>query len=88
MIGMSDIVIGNEKQKYLPILWGYFRALRFAGDLTDWGVDEIQIEHFELNDEDETRPISRHVEKQKIFQEKANFEDPFDVGVYQELLTA
>lgn len=24
--------------KYIPVLWGYFRAIRFAGDLTDLGM--------------------------------------------------
>jgi isopenicillin N synthase-like dioxygenase len=34
--------------QYHGILWGYFRAIRFAGDLTDLGV-EIQISDFSKN---------------------------------------
>jgi isopenicillin N synthase-like dioxygenase len=42
--------------EYHGILWGYFRAIRFAGDLTDLGV-EIQISDFckKKNPENEER---------------------------------
>jgi hypothetical protein len=39
----SDSVQAVDHTKYHDILWGYFRAVRFAGDLTDLGV-ELQIE--------------------------------------------
>lgn len=33
-------------ERYYPCCWGYFRAVRFAGDLTDLGT-EIQVTDFE-----------------------------------------
>ena len=36
----------QNKAVYEPYLWGYFQAVRFAGDLTDHGV-EIQIGDYE-----------------------------------------
>ncbi|KAL7462371.1 hypothetical protein ACHAXS_002749 [Conticribra weissflogii] len=42
--GMDDL----EPTKYQPCLWGYFRAVRFAGDLTDLGV-EIQTSHYKVD---------------------------------------
>jgi isopenicillin N synthase-like dioxygenase len=36
-----------EDLHYHPCLWGYFRAVRFAGDFTDLGV-EIQIEDYKV----------------------------------------
>ncbi|KAL3943022.1 MAG: hypothetical protein SGBAC_002881 [Bacillariaceae sp.] len=62
-----------------PVLWGYFRAVRFAGDLTDLGV-EIQIEDF-LRDKN-----SKHFETQKLFQELANFKTPFSVETFKSIL--
>lgn len=74
----------NEKsqqalQKYHPCLWGYFRALRFAGDLTDLGV-EIQTSDFMVG------AGSSHIEKQQRFMEVVNFEEPFDVEKYRHIL--
>ncbi len=37
-----------EPTKYQPCLWGFFRAVRFAGDLTDLGV-EIQTSHYKVD---------------------------------------
>ncbi|KAL9180998.1 hypothetical protein ACHAXT_009803 [Thalassiosira profunda] len=65
--------------KYHPCLWGYFRALRFAGDLTDLGV-EIQTSHFKVGSE------SDHIEKQKRFMSVIDFEEPFDVEKYRRIL--
>ena len=65
--------------KYHPCLWGYFRALRFAGDLTDLGV-EIQTSHFKIGAE------SSHIETQRKFMEVVNFEEPFDVEKYRHIL--
>ena len=65
--------------KYHPCLWGYFRALRFAGDLTDLGV-EIQTSHFKVGSE------SDHIEKQRRFIDAVNFQEPFDVEKYRRIL--
>ena len=64
---------------YRPCLWGYFRAVRFAGDLTDLGV-EIQTNDFLKADK------SRHVEKQRVFETKADFHEAFSVETYRPLL--
>uniref|UniRef100_A0A7S3P576 Fe2OG dioxygenase domain-containing protein n=1 Tax=Amphora coffeiformis TaxID=265554 RepID=A0A7S3P576_9STRA len=87
----------NASPKYHPCLWGYFRAVRFAGDFTDLGV-EIQIEDYETNAEnanDEVeQPVSEkshdahpNIRRQKIFAEKACMEEPFDVDGFRALLT-
>jgi hypothetical protein len=77
--------------RYHPCLWGYFRAVRFAGDLTDLGV-EIQVEDFEIrNDEEKEERISNsnkttHLQKQEVFAEKARFDEPFSVEGFRYLL--
>lgn len=77
--------------RYHPCLWGYFRAVRFAGDLTDLGV-EIQIEVFDnRNDEEkeERSPSSNkttHLQKQEVFAENARFDEPFSVERFRDLL--
>ena len=68
-----------QSLKYHPCLWGYFRALRFAGDLTDLGV-EIQTSHFKVGLE------SSHIEKQRRFMEVVDFEEPFNVEKYRHIL--
>ena len=65
--------------QYEPCLWGYFRALRFAGDLTDLGL-EIQTSHFKVGS------TSDHLERQKRFMEEVNFREPFDVEKYRHIL--
>ena len=67
----------HQVVKYKPCLWGYFRALRFAGDLTDLGV-EIQTSHYRVDSS------SDHPVKQMILLE--NFREPFDVEKYRKLL--
>jgi isopenicillin N synthase-like dioxygenase len=77
--------------RYHPCLWGYFRAVRFAGDLTDLGV-EIQVEDFEIrNDEEKEERLSSsnkttHLQKQEVFAEKARFDEPFSVESFRYLL--
>jgi len=70
----------NNDPLFNDILWGYFRAVRFAGDLTDLGV-EIQVAHFLKADEDNT-----HKMKQEIFVKELDFTTPFDVEQYSSLL--
>ena len=69
----------KKEIKYRPCLWGYFRALRFAGDLTDLGV-EIQTSHFKMD------TTSDHIEKQDEFQKAVNFEENFNVEKYRSIL--
>lgn len=74
---------GEKTPIYHPVLWGYFRAVRFAGDLTDLGV-EIQIEDFLLDNKNDTA----HVDKQHKFEQQADFNLPFSVTKYRPLLTS
>jgi hypothetical protein len=69
--------------KYHPVLWGYFRAVRFAGDLTDLGV-EIQIDDFEISN----TTSSPHIRRQEEFAKIVNFEEPFSVEKFRTLLTS
>jgi isopenicillin N synthase-like dioxygenase len=69
----------TEIARYKPCLWGYFRALRFAGDLTDLGV-EIQTSHYKTNSD------SNHPMKQMVLLENVGFEQPFDVDKYRQVL--
>lgn len=84
-----------EPKKYLPCLWGYFRAVRFAGDLTDLGV-EIQTSHYKMDvgsgkvkdekrDNEEELSLS-HVEKQRKFLDCVDFREAFDVEKYRDIL--
>lgn len=79
--------------RYHPCLWGYFRAVRFAGDLTDLGV-EIQIDDYEIVDDEkgsngnnQSPPSkSQHIKKQAVFESICNFSEPFSVEKYRDLL--
>mmetsp|Transcript_31189 Transcript_31189/g.63614 ORF Transcript_31189/g.63614 Transcript_31189/m.63614 type:complete len:159 (-) Transcript_31189:1671-2147(-) len=84
-----------EPKKYLPCLWGYFRAVRFAGDLTDLGV-EIQTSHFKMvvgsgkveeeKRDKEEKSSTSHVEKQHKFLDCVDFREAFDVEKYRDIL--
>ena len=58
--------------KYRPCNWGYFRAVRFAGDFTDLGV-EIQIDDYQ------TDHSSPHEYLQMKFGQHFLFHKPFNV---------
>lgn len=76
--------LNSEKDNmYHAVLWGYFRAVRFAGDLTDLGV-EIQVEDFESRIGND----SHHLSKQKVFAAHASFNEPFSVEKYRPLLAS
>ena len=60
--------------------WGYFRALRFAGDFTDFGT-EIQIADFAKGS------ASWHVANQARFMREVDFGVSFDVDAMRPLLT-
>ena len=69
--------------EYLPCVWGYFRAQRFAGDFADYGT-EIQISDFAVGPGGE--PTSWHVDNQARFMQKADFGAPFSVEANRPLL--
>ena len=71
----------GEKENYDECLWGYFRAVRFAGDLTDLGV-EIQIEDFEKSNESR----SSHLDRQNEFNNGGWCGRPFNVDQYKQIL--
>ncbi len=79
----EELVEPLKNSKSLPmfdsVLWGYFRAIRFAGDLTDLGV-EIQVSHFRKESD------NAHKQKQELFAEQADFKVPFNVKKYAPLL--
>jgi hypothetical protein len=75
----ADAAGGDDESNYHPVLWGYYRAVRFAGDLTDLGV-EIQVEDFE------TQTSSHHLDKQQVFASQARFDEPFSVDKFRHLL--
>jgi hypothetical protein len=91
----------NDEAKYHPVLWGYFRAVRFAGDLTNLGV-EIQIEHFLTqqpvdpaseqentttgSDSETKKKQSDHLHKQDVFAKVVDFKVPFSVEKFRPLL--
>jgi len=77
----KSISDGNSLvEVYRPVLWGYFRALRFAGDFTDLGV-EIQISDYETE-----KQKSAHIKIQEEFQNLCNFYEPFNIEKYRALL--
>lgn len=71
--------VSDNESIYEPCLWGYFRAVRFAGDLTDLGV-EIQASDYERTQQ------STHLDKQERFEKEAQFHEPFSVERYRPLL--
>lgn len=71
--------VSEDEAVYEPCLWGYFRAVRFAGDLTDLGV-EIQASDYERSQD------SHHLAKQVRFEKEAQFHEPFSVEKYKPLL--
>jgi hypothetical protein len=79
----ADAAVAPPALRYHPVLWGYFRAVRFAGDLTDLGV-EIQVSDFEITS-DPSSP-ARHVDKQKRFAEACDFSAAFSVEAHRDLL--
>ena len=78
---VRPFVSDKSKSKYTKCLWGYFRAVRFAGDLTDLGV-EIQIDDFEKAKDNG----SAHLDRQGEFYDEGHCDIPFDVGHYEHLL--
>lgn len=66
--------------QYDELVWGYFRAMRFAGDFADYGT-EIQIADFAKGSD------SWHVENQRRFMAAADFNMSFDVEANRALLT-
>lgn len=71
--------VPDEERIYEPCLWGYFRAVRFAGDLTNLGV-EIQASDYERTKK------SPHLDKQERFENEATFHEAFSVERYRPLL--
>lgn len=65
--------------RYAPVVWGYFRAQRFAGDFADFGT-EIQISDFAASD-------SWHVANQARFVDEVDFEKPFSLEENRRLLS-
>lgn len=71
----------TNKRHYHNCFWGHFRAVRFARDLTDLGV-EIQVEDF-MKDNGCPSP---HIAKQEVFVTEADFGVPLSVEKYRPLL--
>jgi len=69
----------KSEPKFNDVVWGYFRAVRFAGDLTDLGL-EIQVSHFLREAE------NPHQRKQEVFVDEVDFGVPFNVKKYSPLL--
>jgi isopenicillin N synthase-like dioxygenase len=85
-----------QEENYHPCLWGYFRAVRFAGDLVnDLGV-EIQMEDFRKKKQapsqssflvdETTTTTNRHVIKQSMFAQTVRFDEPFSVQRFRDFL--
>lgn len=75
-----------EKPMYHPCSWGYFRAVRFAGDFTDIGV-EIQISDFLCEQEEKKQQeASPHLRRQEAFLRTIDFAVPFDIDRYRPIL--
>lgn len=63
------------------MVFSYFRAVRFSGDLTDLGV-EIQVTDFLKSNDDK----NGHIKMQEKFSNEFNFSTPFSVKQYALLL--
>lgn len=78
---VKPVVQEGETAIYHDVLWGYYRAVRFAGDMTDLGV-EIQVKSFDKGNE---RP-SPHLVRQAAFNKGDCCNVPFDIERYRQLL--
>ena len=94
IVGPAASLARTEKPMYYPCSWGYFRAVRFAGDFTDIGV-EIQISDFlcgreeeeeEEGTEQKEKVVSPHLRRQEAFLRAIDFAIPFDIEQYRPLL--
>mmetsp|Transcript_8649 Transcript_8649/g.13507 ORF Transcript_8649/g.13507 Transcript_8649/m.13507 type:complete len:412 (+) Transcript_8649:66-1301(+) len=75
----NDSNIIKQKHKYHPLLYGYFRAVRFAGDVTDLGV-EIQTSDYLMEHQ------SPHLRKQEFMRDADFFKKPFSIDKYRSFL--
>lgn len=73
------LVEKEEKVRYRPCHWGYFRAVRFAGDFTNLGV-EIQIDDYQ------TDRSSVHEHLQAQFGKHFSCHKPFNVEEFARFL--
>ena len=69
--------------EYDELVWGYFRAQRFAGDFADFGT-EIQIDNYRTAGSDALP--HPHVERQAVFVDQFDGDRPFSVEEYRPLL--
>ena len=69
----------DSPPKFDNVLWGYFRAIRFAGDPTDLGV-EIQVPHFRKDVD------NAHKRKQEAFAKIVDLKVLFNVKKFTPLL--
>jgi isopenicillin N synthase-like dioxygenase len=87
---VAPVVTGTTTAKYHPCLWGYFRALRFAGDLTDLGV-EIQVSDYErvvVDEEEQQQQVqpSLHLRRQAMIAKHLQWNEPFSVSRLRTLI--
>ena len=76
---VQPVVSEPSSVNYHACLWGYFRALRFAGDFSDLGT-EIQVEDFHVSSH------SLHRKRQERISHFLSWDEPFSVEKLQELL--
>mmetsp|Transcript_10747 Transcript_10747/g.22527 ORF Transcript_10747/g.22527 Transcript_10747/m.22527 type:complete len:402 (-) Transcript_10747:77-1282(-) len=81
---LPNLPWSRSEPMYDPCSWGYFRAVRFAGDLTDLGV-EIQTSDFERQREAKEGELD-NLKRQELFLKEANFTERFSVEKYRPLL--
>ena len=77
------LTVAHPTPQFHPVMWGYFRAQRFAGDTSDFGT-EIQVSDFLLNRD--TSSSSWHVKNQLLFSETVDYNKPFDTLKHKNLL--
>lgn len=77
--GEDDNNNKDSKHKYHPLLYGYFRAVRFAGDVTDLGI-EIQTSDYLVEEQ------SPHLRKQEFMRDADFFKKPFSIDKYRSFL--
>jgi len=97
MVRPAASLIRTEKPMYHPTSWGYFRAIRFAGDFTDIGI-EIQFSDFlceqgkkgqeekEADQQMVVVDLSPHLRRQEAFLQAIDFGVPFDINQFRSLL--
>lgn len=78
---IDALVTAERPALFEPLIWGYFRAMRV---MNNFGVgDYVKVDHWKVLPNGQ---IPEHVQLQHRFTSSINYEEPFDIEVYERKL--